>query len=318
MELGIPQDFKLHAKGLFLQSTSWPIDMMNIPKAHELGVSGKGVKIAILDTGVNYSHDDLPVPFETWKGIPFESDNDGHGHGTGTLYCASLVAPNAEYFVGKVMYDSGSGDRNSLSEGVYAAIRAGCEVISMSIGGPAELDYRELNKALKFAHDSNVIVVVSSGNSGTSVGYPARLPFVVSVGAIDINKAPAIFQNFGAELDVVGPGVRIWVKWINDTVETVDGTSFSCPFVAGLVALIIQDWRNKYGDYDVSEILRVLYTNCEDLNIPGWDNRAGHGLPIATEGGPFKTDRQLGQIKVCPPKSDFKFIRKIIKWLRNL
>lgn len=318
MSLGIPSDFKIHPKGLFIQQSPWALNMMNIPKAHALGVKGKGVKIAILDTGYNDQHRELPDPFQIWKGSEFDSAEDRHGHGTGTLYCASLVAPESQYFVGKVMGDNGKGSRKALTQGVYAAVSAGCQVISMSVGGPAQLNYPELNKAIDYARSQNVIVVVSSGNQNKAVGYPARLRNAVSVGAIDSDKAPAIFQNFGIELDVVAPGVRIRVLWQGNTDETVDGTSFSCPFVAGLIALIIEDWVNKYGHYNVDDILRVLYTNCEDLNIPGWDSRTGHGLTTAA-GEPFLMDKTLGDIvRTCPnkKKNRFRFIKSMFAWLK--
>ena len=123
MKIGIPGDFKLHEENFMtIQDSGYALDMMNIHKAHELGVTGSGVKIAILDTGVNLFHEDPPKPFDIISPEAFDDFLDGHGHSSGVLSCAASFAPDADYIIGKVIDDNGDADLDEVVRQIYICI----------------------------------------------------------------------------------------------------------------------------------------------------------------------------------------------------
>lgn len=207
-------------RGRLGQNTPWGINAVKAPQAWKQSKRGSGSRVLVLDTGIDANHPSLKVNFE--KGQDFTGVSDGsdfsdkNGHGT---HCAGTiagvldktgftgVAPEAKILAGRVCGDKGCSNI-SIAQGINWGIQEKVDVISMSLGGawstPAERD--AVNKADK----AGITVVAASGNSGTPrVSYPAALPTVIAVGAIDSKLAKADFSQWGPELAVVAPGVDV-------------------------------------------------------------------------------------------------------------
>ncbi|WP_374073458.1 S8 family serine peptidase [Bdellovibrio bacteriovorus] len=202
------------------QKTPWGIHTVKAPQAWAAGKKGEGARVLVLDTGIDESHPSLKANFE--KGQDFTGNSSGSdytdtvGHGThvaGTIAGVldktgfTGVAPKAKILAGRVCAENGCSNI-AIAQGINWGIQEKVDVISMSLGGmwstPAERD--AVNKADK----AGVTVVAASGNNGSNkVSYPAALPTVIAVGAIDNTLKKADFSQYGPELAIVAPGVAV-------------------------------------------------------------------------------------------------------------
>lgn len=216
------------------QNTPWGIQAVKAPQAWEKGNYGTGVKVLVLDTGVDKDHPALKDNFLTGKNFfpvpakPYAyADDEGHGtHCSGTIG-ASLasdgfvgVAPKVSLLMGRVcgtMVDPASGEavngcsNASIVQGIDYGIAQKVDVISMSLGGPTGSPAEA--QAMQRAEKAGIAVVAASGNSNDEypgeVGFPAAYPTVIAVGAINSKIQKADFSQYGPELDIVAPGVDV-------------------------------------------------------------------------------------------------------------
>jgi len=235
--------------------------------------TGKGIKVAVLDTGIDLNHPDLrgkvidgDTAFSQVTGV---SVQDVHGHGT---HCAGVicgpkqsvsgtrygVAPEAELLVGKVFNNNfrPTASDDDILDGITWAEQKGARIISMSLGsvrmtnGNFPLQYEQIAEKLLKRESNSVLLVAAAGNEGkrptstSPVGNPASCPSILAVAAIDRHKNIADFScsqmdNIG-EVDVSGPGVGVFSSFIGGTFEKLDGTSMAAPHVAGLAALYLE------------------------------------------------------------------------------
>ncbi|MFD1955169.1 S8 family peptidase [Paenibacillus thailandensis] len=232
------------------------VEMIQAPKVWSQ-TKGKGIKVAILDTGCDTSHPDLQG--RIIGGRNFTDDDNGNpdlyedynGHGThvaGTIAAIENdsgvvgVAPEAELLIVKVLDKDGSGQYDWVVNGINYAVEQQADIISMSLGGPE--DVPELHEAIKRAVASNVVVVCAAGNEGdgndstNEFGYPAFYNEVISVGAVDLNRRSSEFSNSNNEIDLVAPGDNILSTYLDGKYATLSGTSMATPHVSGAMALI--------------------------------------------------------------------------------
>jgi subtilisin family serine protease len=199
----------------------WGIAAVRAPQAWPASNQGKGARVMVLDTGLDVNHPLIKNNFE--KGRDFTSEggnkNDitdiiGHGtHVSGTIAGVGIpsgfsgVAPQAKLLMGRVCSPEGCSNI-SVAEGIEWGIQEKVDVISMSLGGAMSTPGEKA--MIASAAEAGVTVVAAAGNDGTgTVGYPAALPTVIAVGAVDSNLARASFSQFGPELTVVAPGVDV-------------------------------------------------------------------------------------------------------------
>jgi serine protease len=191
---------------------------------------GKGVTVAVLDTGVAYANrgpfrrsPDL-ARYQFVRGYDFVSrsrfPNDRNGHGTfvastiaeatGNHYGLTGLAFDARIMPVRVLDSQGEGEASTIAEGVFFAVRHGAQVINLSLEfspGVSAADIPELIEALRYAHRRGVLVVAAAGNEGHSaIAYPARAPYVISVGATTEHGCLASYSNDGSGLTLVAPG----------------------------------------------------------------------------------------------------------------
>ena len=242
------------------------IQLMKAPEVWDEGKRGRGVVVAVLDTGCQMDHPDLQD--RIIGGRNFTTDDNGdpenftdyNGHGThvaGTIAAAENgqgvvgMAPQADLLILKVLDSSGSGGYENLISAIdYALSWQGPEgrkvrILSMSLGGPA--DNQELHDAIVRAVRSGVLVVCAAGNTGqVEKQFPGGYNEVVGVGAVDLEKKLAEFSTMNKEIDVVAPGVNIVSTYPGSRHAVLSGTSMATPHVAGAAALIINQCEKDF------------------------------------------------------------------------
>ncbi len=257
------------------QSIPWGISRVQAQSAHNRGVTGSGVRVAVLDTGIS-THEDLNVRggVSFVAGEPGYQDGNGHGtHVAGTIAALNNsvgvlgVAPNAELYAVKVLGASGSGSISGIAQGLQWAGDNGMHIANMSLGSSAPS--ATLEQAVNAATSRGVLVIAASGNSGAgSVGYPARYANAMAVGATDQNNNRASFSQYGAGLDIVAPGVGVQSTYPGNRYASLNGTSMATPHVAGVAALVKQK-NPSWSNVQVRNHLKNTATNLGNTNLYG-------------------------------------------------
>ncbi|NJD77411.1 MAG: PGF-pre-PGF domain-containing protein [Candidatus Methanoperedens sp.] len=248
-------------------------DAIGANYAWDSGYTGTGIKLAIIDTGINYNHPDLGGGFGTGKkvadGYDFVNNDanpmDDQGHGTHVAGTAAAngsikgVAPDATLYAVKVLNSAGSGTTSNVIAGIDWSIAHGADVISMSLGSssqPTDEFTDILNIVSDAAVDQGIVVVVAAGNSGpgtNTISSPGSSRKVITVGASDDSSTATISDDtiasfsdrgpsaFGRlDPDVVAPGVTINSTSYTGSYTNKSGTSMSTPHVSGAAALLLQ------------------------------------------------------------------------------
>ncbi|ALL00667.1 Subtilisin-like serine protease [Pyrodictium delaneyi] len=315
----VEPDRKLYAFALSdSPDIQWDIFMVNAPTVWDTYYPyvgdyalGYGVQVAVLDTGIDYTHPELygkvvwcvntaDYPWIVVSSNPWYCrDVNGHGtHVAGTIAAAldgtgvAGVAPAVTLYAIKVLSNSGSGYISDIAYGIYYAVAGpdgvvgtwdDAEVLSMSLGGPT--DDPLLSDATYWAYQNGAIIVAAAGNEGDGdpttdeVAYPAKYPWVIAVAAVDANGDSPTWSSEGPEVDVAAPGVDILSTYPRGDYAVLSGTSMATPHVSGVVALI-QALRIASGKAPLTfeEVYDALTTTAIDLGPAGFDNFTGYGL----------------------------------------
>ncbi|MEH6943892.1 S8 family peptidase [Bacillus sp. JJ722] len=246
--------------------------------------TGKGMKVAILDTGCDLSHPELRN--RIIGGCNFTNDDNGNrevfkdynGHGThvaGTIAAerngtgVTGVAPEADLLIVKVLDKNGSGTYEWIIQGIQYSIEQKVDIISMSLGGPTDMP--ALHEVIKEAVSKEILVVCAAGNAGDGddstdeLGYPGSYNEVISVGAVDLEWRSSRFTNSNNEVDLVAPGERILSTYLDGKYASLSGTSMATPHVAGALALI-KNMANKSFERKLTE--PELYAQLIKRTVP--------------------------------------------------
>jgi len=276
-----------------VQTTPWGVTKINAPQTWSLS-TGSGVKLLILDSGVDLDHPDLSIPV-SWRCISGGED-DAIGHGTHVAGIAGALS-NFSYVVG-VAYgvalwsanvDDGSGapSTDEIACSLDLARDNGVDVVNMSLGiSPSTPVTDEINGGY---NDDDMIFVASAGNtSGGAVSYPASLSNVIAVTATDSTNARWNGAAIGSQIDLAAPGVDILSTALpsgsvcangSSYTATCTGTSMAAPHVSGAAALL----RARYPTWSNSTIKSRLQSTATDLGTAGFDNSFGYGLVNAAK-----------------------------------
>lgn len=300
-----------HALG---QQTTWGWTQLQVGEAATTnGVTGAGIIVAVVDSGVDYVHEDLAnnMWVNTGEIANDGIDNDGNGyvddyHGydfIGSMYTAPTldsdpqdeaghgthvagiiaaennsigtrgVAPSATIMPVKVLDSNGLGFDSNIASGIEYAVDNGADIINLSLGGTAASN--TIKTAIDYAESHNVLVIAAAGNSSSfsQPSYPAAYSNVVSVGALTEDGIKAYYSNWG-KVDVMAPGDDILSTIPGDKYASYSGTSMASPQVAGVAALVMQ----KFGTTDTKTVRHILETTATDFGtMAGPDYVAGYG-----------------------------------------
>jgi Subtilase family len=241
---------------------------------------GKGVTIAILDSGVA-AHSTFAGArlrhLDIGEGITGTTDADGHatavaalaaGSGTG----ATGVAPAADILSIRVTGPDGTSDLFTLAAGIEAAVNAGAKVINISLG--AYQNSSLLTQAIDYAYANGAVIVAAAGNDqAAQLTYPAADPRVISVGAVDALGQQLTFSNSGSQLQATAPGLDLQTAWPGDQIVSFDGTSGASPLMAGAIAAVM----SQYPNLSAQQASQLLTTYSADAGAPGRDASFGWG-----------------------------------------
>ena len=250
--------------------------------AHEEGIDGSGVTVAILDTGVNSRHPMLQGRVIKKIQVAPGDIEDGNGHGTHVAGIVCSVAPGCKIINVKVLDDSGVGNFSDIMMGIEQAIDAGADIINMSLGGYYGCYEGPIcNLISGYVGSQNILFSVAAGNDGpgNSPSYPSLCMGAIAVGATDANDYIADFSSQGPACsrvfpDVSAPGVGIESSWIGGSTKSLSGTSMATPQVSGLLAMITQHRGRRLS---MQEIREIMQKSCKDIYGEGKDNISGWG-----------------------------------------
>lgn len=242
-------------------------------------VTKGGVKVAVIDTGVDANHPDLSSKIVAKQGFYGGGTDDKFGHGTHVagIIAATMdnsigvsgVCPNCQLMVAKALDDNGMGPDSAWLQAFTWASDNGAKVINMSFGGTVNTQAKQ--DAVNYAWDKGIVVVAAAGNSGVNQPYyPCANVNVICVGATDNKDKKAQFSNYGNWVDVAAPGVKIHstlptnpsklqqMKGLSTSYGALDGTSMATPVVAGIAGLV---WTSSYGSTAQAVVDRIFTTS---------------------------------------------------------
>ncbi|MDK0523844.1 S8 family serine peptidase [Streptomyces sp. ML-6] len=288
------------------------------PAAWSRSYDGTGVKIAVVDTGIDDTHPDLAgrvVAERNFSNSPDAGDRVGHGThvastaaGTGAKDSRFKgVAPGAQLINAKVLNDQGSGDDSSILAGVDWAVAQGADIINMSLGSPDTVGIDPLEAQInKISAEKGVLFAVAAGNSGPdggTLGSPGSADAALTVGAVDDNDRMADFSSAGPRIgdgavkpDITAPGVDITAAAATGTPDQnpagyvgMSGTSMATPHVAGAAAIL----KQKNPTWTGAQIKAALTGSAKDGSHPVFQQGAGR----------LALDRAIDQTLVSEPGS---------------
>ncbi|MFF9086856.1 S8 family serine peptidase [Streptomyces sp. NPDC014991] len=298
------------------------VPQIGAPTAWKAGYTGKGIKVAVLDTGVDATHPDLKNQVIEARNFTAAADATDHfGHGT---HVASIVAgtgaksggkykgvaPDAKILNGKVLDDTGSGDDSGILAGMEWAASQGASVINLSLGGydTPEIDPLEA-EVNKLSAEKGVLFAIAAGNDGPqSIGSPGSADAALTVGAVDKKDKLADFSSTGPRVgdgaikpDVTAPGVDITAAAAKGSVIdeevgekpegylTISGTSMATPHVAGAAAIL----KQEHPDWGYAELKGALTGSAKDGKYTAFQQGTGR----------IQVDKAIKQSIVAEPVS---------------
>jgi subtilisin family serine protease len=281
------------------------VPQIGAPEAWAAGYDGTGVKVAVLDTGIDEAHPDVAGKVVASRSfISSQTVADGHGHGTHVAATVAGtgqaeggtrkgVAPGAQLVIGKVIANSGSGPISGVIEGMeWASVEQDADVVNMSLGSPPTDGSDPASQAVdRLTRDTGTLFVISAGNGGRSgsftVGTPGAADAALTVAAVNKTDQLADFSSRGPRVgdsalkpDIAAPGVGIAAARaagtamgapVDDLYTRANGTSMSAPHVAGAAAILAQ----KYPAWTAEQLKSALMSTSKDAGYTVYEQGAG-------------------------------------------
>jgi serine protease len=266
------------------------ISLVQAPSVWALGYKGTGVKVCVMDSGIDKGHPEysaLNMTGVTTSAGKWNTDGNGHGtHCAGTIAAGQNgvgvvgVAPEATVVPLKVFDETGTWAYSSwVVDAAVQCQQQGANIVSMSLGSSYYSSYE--HSVFKTLHSQGVVSIAAAGNSGDSTrSYPASYDVVLSVAATSNSKAKAGFSQYNSFVDIAAPGVSVLSTVPRSHVtngypyQYWSGTSMATPHVAGVAALL----RQKNPTASAAAIIDAITSTAEDLGATGRDDEFGHGF----------------------------------------
>lgn len=249
---------------------------------------GEGIKVAVLDSGVDFMHPMLTGrvygAYNAVRGDEeFCLDNVGHGTYISGLICARKFGMNmnVRHYSVKVTDDCGGFSAASIIRGIRWCIKNKIDIICMAFG--SKIYHPELHSIIKDAFHKNIIMIASAGNNGETIEYPAKFDEVLCVGSIDYSLERASFSATGEEIDIVLPSVNIPSLYSYGRYAISSGSSPAAAIATGIV-VAIQSLRVRQSGvkFNLYQLQAWFKKNTIDLGVIGFDNEYGLGVPTLT------------------------------------
>jgi len=279
------------------------VPLLEVPAVWQAGVDGTGIRIAIVDTGLDVNHPDFAGRIGGTIDYSGEGFRDNNGHGTHVAGIAAGagsryrgVAPGATLYAAKVLRGDGSGMFSDVMAGVEWAVEQGVHVINLSLGSSGPSDGNDaLSHTCDAAVSRGIVVCAAAGNAGPgagTVGSPGAARLVITVGATDDSDAVASFSSRGPTADgrpkpdICFPGVNIIApraggtsmgRPIDSLYTEASGTSMATPHATGAVALLLQ----AKPDLTPAQVKELLRLTARDLGLDANTQGAGRAIVYA-------------------------------------
>lgn len=269
---------------------------INLPAAHRLVPElGRGVKVAVIDTGIDLNHPLLRGRIDTagaWDYVGGDATPQEelpvtgvkkYGHGTAVSGVVLQVAPNAEILPMRVLNPSGRGMMSRVLQAMDRAVASGARVINLSLG--CDTESAALNAMISAALARGVVVVNSSGNSGTEgMVFPAQNlttglftanSGLLGIGSVNLQGMKSSFSTYGAGMSMTAPGEKVVTSYPDGRLAYASGTSFAAPAVSGAAALALSTGAAGLSPANIAANLRLTATPSPDLLFRG---KLGQGV----------------------------------------
>lgn len=271
---------------LAAQRVSWGFVPSKIQTAWNTGYSGKGVKIAIIDSGIG-PHDDLKVT----KSVSFiatdETHVDRNGHGTHVAGIIGAldnnigvkgIAPDAELYALKVFDEDGIGYTSDVIRAIDWSIEHNIDIINLSLA--SKVGSAAYEQIVNRAYEEGSLLVAAAGNdTGTNpsvdtVEYPAKYSSAIAVASVNHNNEKGFYSSIGPAVEIAAPGERIYSTYLGNTYVMQSGTSLATAFISGQLALM----KEAYPSLSNAQLRKKMIDDAIDLGPKGRDSIFGYGL----------------------------------------
>jgi len=276
-------------------SEQWGLDAIHAAETWAEATNTAKVTVAVVDTGVDYTHRDLASRVDTKNDYDYVNndsdamDDSGHGTHVAGILAAELNQVGIAGTIGpvdvnilplKVLNKKGEGTLDDVAMAIMDAADLDADVINVSLGGEWDEQLngkpRTMIEAVEYAMDKGAVVVAAAGNERADTAYyiPASISDVITVSAVDEDLERADFSNYGDSVDIAAPGENILSTWPGGDYEYANGTSMATPFVSGAAALL----KAQNPDLDPEELTDLLLGASTDLGENGDDEYYGEGF----------------------------------------
>lgn len=288
-------------------SEAWNLGLMGVDAARRIDIDGSGVRIGIVDSGLYAEHDAF-ADARIIKGFNYIEQNadtsDGAGHGTFVTGILTSVAPGSEVVPLKC-FDGKTGTMAHIVAAIYGGVDDySCDILNLSFG--LSTNSETLREAVQYAAAQGVIMVAAVGNDGTrEVKYPAGYDEVIGVGMVGADKKIASKSQRNGSVLFTAPGEGVTGPGIDgvSAYRTSSGTSYACPHVAAVTALLLQ----AVPDTTAGNVCAALISGAEDLGNSGYDESYGYGFLSVT-----------GLLSALPPLTERSDAGILLRAVRRL